>query len=101
MWVDKSAAPEMVRACTEKITGTSNTEAMELELKASNHEEAQRERWRDVIKKDLAEAKITEEDAVDRQKRRRLTRALNPATGRINAREKKKKNFQGIQGVLK
>ncbi|VDO28584.1 unnamed protein product [Haemonchus placei] len=65
-------------------------EAVEFEAQSKLPRGDSEKRWRDVIKKDLAEAKVTAEDAVDRMKRRRLTRTTDSATG-INAREKKKK----------
>ncbi|VDO46702.1 unnamed protein product [Haemonchus placei] len=70
----------MVRASTKKFTEPSNTEGMGLELKVSNHEEPNQKRDGGMIKKDLAEARITAEDAVDRQKWRRFTRTPDHAT---------------------
>lgn len=43
---------------------------------------APKKRWRDVIKKDFAEAKVMAEDAEDRKKWRRLTRIADPVTAR-------------------
>ncbi|XGW05890.1 hypothetical protein V3C99_016338 [Haemonchus contortus] len=75
------AAPAMVRACTKKTTEPSDREAMECEAQGKRPR-APKKRWRDVIKKDLAEAKVTAEDAVDRMKWSRLTRTADPATAR-------------------
>ncbi|XGW19497.1 hypothetical protein V3C99_003389 [Haemonchus contortus] len=57
-------------------------EAMEFEAQGKRPRGAPKKRWRDVIKKDLAETKVTAEDAVDRMKWRRLTRTADPATAR-------------------
>nr|CDJ93072.1 RNA-directed DNA polymerase (reverse transcriptase) domain containing protein [Haemonchus contortus] len=56
--------------------------AMEFEAQDKRPRGAPKKRWRDVIKKDLAEAKVTAEDAVNRMKWRRLIRTADPATAR-------------------
>ncbi|VDO23926.1 unnamed protein product [Haemonchus placei] len=58
-------------------------EAMEFEVQDKRPRGAPEKRWRDVIKKDLAEAEVTAEDAVDRMKWSRLTKAADPATARV------------------
>ncbi|VDO67406.1 unnamed protein product [Haemonchus placei] len=57
-------------------------EAMEFEAQGKRPRGTPKKRWRDVIKKDLAEAKVKAEDAVDRMKWRRLRRTADPATAR-------------------
>uniref|UniRef100_A0A7I4Y3C4 Ribosome biogenesis regulatory protein n=1 Tax=Haemonchus contortus TaxID=6289 RepID=A0A7I4Y3C4_HAECO len=54
-------------------------EAMEFEAKGKRPRGAPKKRWRDVIKRDLAEDKVAAEDAVDRMEWRRLTRAAATA----------------------
>ncbi|VDO57797.1 unnamed protein product [Haemonchus placei] len=72
----------MVRACTKKITEPSDKEAMEFEAQGKRPRGAPKKRWRELVKKDLAEAKVTGKDAVDRMKWRRLTRTADPAMAR-------------------
>ncbi|VDO42535.1 unnamed protein product [Haemonchus placei] len=55
-------------------------ETMEFEAQGKRPRGTLKTRWRDVIKKDLAEAKVTAEDAVDRMKWRWLKRTADPAT---------------------
>ncbi|VDO82921.1 unnamed protein product [Haemonchus placei] len=63
-----------------RLQSHSIREAMEFEVQGKRPRGASKKRWRDVIKKDLAEAKVTAEDAVDRMIWRRLTRTADPAT---------------------
>nr|CDJ90887.1 RNA-directed DNA polymerase (reverse transcriptase) domain containing protein [Haemonchus contortus] len=56
--------------------------AMEFEAQGKRPRGAPKKRWRDVIKKDVAEAMVTAEDAVNRMKCRRLIRTADPATAR-------------------
>nr|CDJ85325.1 uncharacterized protein LOC100840703 [Haemonchus contortus] len=57
-------------------------EAMEFEAQEKWPRLAPKKRWRNVIKKDITEAEVTAEDAVVRQKWKRLTRIADPATAR-------------------
>ncbi|VDO60044.1 unnamed protein product [Heligmosomoides polygyrus] len=43
---------------------------------------APRKRWKDVIKRDLAEVGATADDALDRMRWRQITRTADPATAR-------------------
>uniref|UniRef100_A0A7I4XUK1 Uncharacterized protein n=1 Tax=Haemonchus contortus TaxID=6289 RepID=A0A7I4XUK1_HAECO len=58
-------------------------EAMEFEAQGERPRGAPKKRWRDVIKKDVAETKVTAEDAVDRMEWRWLKRTADPATVRV------------------
>nr|CDJ81302.1 unnamed protein product [Haemonchus contortus] len=71
---------------------------MEFEAQGKRPQGAPKKRWRDVIKKDLAEAKVTAEDAVNRMKFRRLIRTADLRRRGTNARDKKKKkkNLDGL-----
>ncbi|VDO60283.1 unnamed protein product [Haemonchus placei] len=57
-------------------------EAMEFEAQGKRPGRATEKRWRDVTMKDLSEAKVTAEDAVDRMKWRWPTGTADPATVR-------------------
>ncbi|VDO53508.1 unnamed protein product [Haemonchus placei] len=63
-------------------------EAMEFEAHWKRPRGALKKRWRNAIKTDFAEAKVTAEDAVDRRKWRRLARMADPATARDQRKEK-------------
>ncbi|XGW34880.1 hypothetical protein V3C99_018711 [Haemonchus contortus] len=56
--------------------------AMEFEAQGKRPRGAPKKSWRDVIKNDLAEDKVTAEDAVNRMKWRRLIRTADRATAR-------------------
>uniref|UniRef100_W6NBE8 Endonuclease-reverse transcriptase HmRTE-e01 n=1 Tax=Haemonchus contortus TaxID=6289 RepID=W6NBE8_HAECO len=73
---------EQVRACAEKTTESTDKCGNGVEAQGTRPRGAPKKRWRDLIKKDFAEAEITAEDAVDRQKWRRLTRTADLATAR-------------------
>ncbi|VDO30776.1 unnamed protein product [Haemonchus placei] len=79
---DERAALAMVRECTRRPQSHPMREAMESEAQGKRPRGAPKKRWRDVIKKDLAEAKVTAKDVADKKKWRRPTITADPATVR-------------------
>ena len=66
----------------EVIRGPLIRKALVFEAEGKRPRAASKKRWRDLIEKDLVEAKVTAVDAVDRRKWRRLTRMTGLATAR-------------------
>ncbi|PIO65553.1 hypothetical protein TELCIR_12769 [Teladorsagia circumcincta] len=56
--------------------------ATDFEAQGKRPRGAPKKRWRDVIKKDLTEGRVTAEDALDRTRWRGLIRTADPATAR-------------------
>uniref|UniRef100_A0A0N4W1R0 Ribosome biogenesis regulatory protein n=1 Tax=Haemonchus placei TaxID=6290 RepID=A0A0N4W1R0_HAEPC len=71
----------LVGACIKKSQSHPIREAMEFQA-GKKPRGSLKKRWQDVIRKDLAEAKVTAEDGVDGMKWRRLPRTTDPATAR-------------------
>ncbi|XGW18994.1 hypothetical protein V3C99_003081, partial [Haemonchus contortus] len=68
------------------ITGPPGKKVDDVRSPSKRAQEAPKKRWRDVIKRNLAEVKNTTEDAIIRTKGERLTRKADPARRGNNSR---------------